>query len=399
MESELDDWEARARELAAKIHAGPLKISLVVTGGGSLAGAMLLTTPGASKTVLEFQVPYSMYAAAEYLGKAPESYCSSPTARALATAALERARRLYAASGEAGGTPIGIAATCALSTGRERRGADRIHLAVQTLEFTRYLSLTLAKGSRDRLSGERLAAGLLLNLLAEHSAISPIHHIAVPSIDGDEWGEGCIVDAVDGWRRLREGESWACLHRAAERQPADEAATGTPASGAGRVIFPGSFHPHHAGHAAMAEAARKRLGKEVEYEISLRNVDKPPLDYLDLEQRLAQFRDASVWFTDAPRFTDKARIFPGATFVVGADTIERIGDPKYYSGRSELRDEALAVLEACGAEFLVFGRVRQGAFQTLDELPLPATLRARCQGVSAEEFRVDLSSTELRAKK
>lgn len=397
MESEID-WEARARDLAAKIHAGPLKISLVVTGGGSLAGAMLLTTPGASKTVLEFQVPYSMYAAAEYLGKAPESYCSSATARALATAALERARRLYAASGETGGTPIGIAATCALSTGRERRGSDRIHLAVQTLDLTRYLSLTLAKGSRDRLAGERLAAGFILNLLAEHTAISPIHHVPVPSADGDEWGEGGIIDAVDAWRRLREGISWACLHHAAEKQPADEAPAGTPAAGEGKVIFPGSFHPHHAGHAAMAEAARKRLGKELEYEISLRNVDKPPLDYVDLGTRLAQFREASVWFTDAPRFTDKARIFPSATFVVGADTIERIGDPKYYQGRTELRDEALATLEACRAEFLVFGRVRQGVFQTLDDLALPPALRARCQGVSAEEFRVDLSSTELRKK-
>ncbi|MGD9647853.1 MAG: hypothetical protein AB7U73_19235, partial [Pirellulales bacterium] len=151
------------------------------------------------------------------------------------------------------------------------------------------------------------------------------------------------------------------------------------------------------GHRRMAEIAAARLGVPVEHEITIDNVDKPPLDFLDLEFRARQFAaNEALWFTRAPTFVEKSRLFPGATFVVGADTITRVGDPRYYASDPTRRDDALAALTAAGCRFLVFGRKVGDKFETLDDLTLPPALAAICRGVPPEAFRDDISSTELR---
>ncbi len=111
-----------------------------------------------------------------------------------------------------------------------------------------------------------------------------------------------------------------------------------------RVVFPGAFHPLHEGHLAMARLAAQRLQAPVAWEISITNVDKPPLDFHEMRRRSAQFAAVDkgapampLWFTRAPTFVAKSSIFPGATFVVGADTIDRIAHPRYYRGDPQAR--------------------------------------------------------------
>ena len=59
------------------------------------------------------------------------------------------------------------------------------------------------------------------------------------------------------------------------------------------------------------------MGSEVAHEISLVNVDKPPLDFTDLAERAAQFAASEpLWITRAATFREKADVFPGATFIV-----------------------------------------------------------------------------------
>ena len=48
--------------------------------------------------------------------------------------------------------------------------------------------------------------------------------------------------------------------------------------------------------------------------------------------------------------------------------------------------------------FLVFGRLLEDRFQTLDQLALPRPLAALCQAVSEADFREDISSTQLRCQ-
>ncbi|TDJ26765.1 MAG: hypothetical protein E2O59_09355, partial [Gammaproteobacteria bacterium] len=69
---------------AQKLHATPWQGVFYLTGGGSEFLSELLTTAGASKTVLEARVPYAPDALEELLGQIPEQACSDGTARSLA---------------------------------------------------------------------------------------------------------------------------------------------------------------------------------------------------------------------------------------------------------------------------------------------------------------------------
>lgn len=342
----------------AAIHASPLQASLVVTGGGTSALSALLTQPGASATVLEAGIPYAATALREFLGVAADQACSEQTARAMAMVAFQRARRLAPDAGSL----AGIAATAALATNRRRRGTDRIHIAIQTADYTSVVSELLT--SDTRAGQEARCCTLLLDAIA------------------DAAGTGRQItartEALPSWRELICGQ---------------RAHTGKTVP---RVVFPGSFNPLHDGHRQMAKIASDLLGSAVTLEISAFNVDKPPLDYVEFAVRDSQPREGlDLLFTNAPTFLAKAEIFPGAGFVVGADTITRIGAPRYYGGTVG-RDAALRSLAALGTRFLVFGRALQSGFETLSSLEIPDALRVLCTEVPESTFRLDVSSTALR---
>ena len=68
-----------------------------------------------------------------------------------------------------------------------------------------------------------------------------------------------------------------------------------------RSVLPGSFNPLHDGHLLLARVAEEMTGMTVAFEISVTNVDKPPLAAGDVRTRLAQFAGrARVELTRAP---------------------------------------------------------------------------------------------------
>jgi hypothetical protein len=200
-------------------------------------------------------------------------------------------------------------------------------------------------------------------------------------------------DAPIDWQAL-----WTGQCDAVGRGPEAKA----PSDSRPRTVFPGAFNPRHDGHRSMSALARRRLARPVEYELSIANVDKPPLDYVELAARCAQFAvDESVWLTRAPTFVEKSRCFPSSTFIVGADTIARIAELRYYAGNSAAaktasRDEAIAQIAGRGCRFLVFGRQCDASFESLDTIEIPPALRELCDGVGEADFRADISSTEIR---
>jgi len=164
------------------------------------------------------------------------------------------------------------------------------------------------------------------------------------------------------------------------------------------ILLPGSFNPLHAAHVKLAEVASAQLGQPTAFELSVVNVDKPPLSREEIERRLHQFAGrATLWLTRAPTFLQKARLFPGVVFTVGADTVERILSPRYY--RDITLDAALNEIRSHGCRFLVAGRVgARGHFLCLDDLTAPARHRDLFTAIPAEVFRMDLSSTLLRER-
>jgi nicotinamide mononucleotide (NMN) deamidase PncC len=369
-----------AAQLAEEVHAGGVRLVIAVTGGGSQAISALLTTPGASRSILAATVPYAAEALVEWIGAEPEEYCSAATARAMAMAAYLKARK-YAP----GAVTCGVACTASLASDRPKRGGHRAHFAWQSATTTATLEIRLAKGHRTRAEEEAVVAAALLNLIAE--ACGAASRVAVPLIENEQFESQHVV-APQEQQDLLVGRSDCIPHHAI-------ADPNRP-----RALFPGAFNPLHEGHKTMAAVATQVLGCPVAYEISIVNVDKPPLDFIDIEQRTRLFAaHDEVWLSRAPRFSEKARLFPGATFVVGADTIERIGQPRYYGGDVGAMNESLAAIAAAGCRFLVFGRVAAaGKFRQLADLDLPKTLAEICQEVPESVFRHDVSSTKLRAK-
>ena len=164
-----------------------------------------------------------------------------------------------------------------------------------------------------------------------------------------------------------------------------------------RAILPGSFNPFHHGHTGLAAVAALRLGVPVAFELSVANVDKPDFDAVEVERRVAEFRDLGpVWVTRAPTFAEKAELFPGAAFVVGYDTAARLIDPRYYANDPGRRDATLERIAAAGCRVVVGGRIDAGgAFRTWDVAagPFPELFLA----LTEADFRADVSSTRLRA--
>lgn len=347
---------------------------MAVTGGGASAIAELLAVAGASRTLLEASVPYSSAAMTDCLGHKPEQACSAGTARALAMASFRRCQRLN----EDDQPALGLGCTAALATDRPRRGPHHCFVAVQSLQATHEYSLVLAKNTRSRAEEEALCSALVIAAMVQGPGVAP------PQLPGLTAHDQLTMRhhlAPSSWQRLFDRQLTSTWTE-----------TKAPA-----VVFPGAFNPLHDGHTQIMTIAADLLAAPVVLEISAFNVDKPPLDYLALAERESACGDARLIFSNAPRFTEKARIYPGATFVVGSDTIARIADPFYYAGSTAQRDAAIRLLAEGEHRFLVFGRSDGRAFIGLQDMTLPRELTDLCRGVPESAFRQDIASRDMRA--
>ena len=360
-----------SHSIIEQIHAGDIACVLVAAGGGASAITELLAVPGASSTLLAAHVPYAGEAMTAYLGHEVERSASGKTSRELAMQAWQEARRLRPDSKHV----IGIGCTAAFATTRDRRGRDRCHIALQGERFTTEVALTFNKAAHTRASEEQLAAAFIVAELASVAGIE----MAPPGLQQGDDVVRHHHDASDEEHALMLGQR----HRTGDF--------------AANLVFPGAFHPIHHGHVEMATCAERIVGVAPTLEISITNVDKPPIDYVEMAQRAAAIHhEFQLVYTRAPTFVEKANLFPGATFIVGVDTITRIAETRYYNNSLEERDAALAHFAQKDVNFLVFGRDHLDGFLTLADVELPAALADRCRGVSEADFRRDVSSTEIR---
>jgi nicotinamide mononucleotide (NMN) deamidase PncC len=366
-------------QFVSRLHAAPQRGVFAITGGGGELLGELLSVGGASNTVLEARVPYAAAALSELLGAAPEQACSAETARAMAMAAFQRAIVL---DDSRRADLFGFGLTASLATTRTKRGVHRVHLGLQTAGSTFHWHLNLEGDARDRTGEETLLCALALRCLGEGLMLS-----ATPDLDltAHETVERQHIDAPATWQAVLQGSREAIVVQGPDEHP--------------ELLFPGAFNPLHAGHLGMARFAQDRTGKTVSFEICLNNVDKPPLDYLALQHRAAQFdASMSVWFSNRATFLDKARTFPGVQFIVGVDTLVRIGDPHYYGDDGTRCNQALRELADLGCRFLVFGRGTNGRFTTLADCDVPEVLVDLCEEVSEADFRDDASSSAIRIR-
>ncbi len=372
------------RQIIQAIHDTPTMTMLVMAGAGTQMLSDLLGVAGASRTILEALVPYSAPAFDEFLGSTPEKYVAAKTARLLAGRALTRARWLRQDEGPV----VGLACTATIITDRPKKGEHRAHIALWQPERLTWYGLYLEKGARDRQGEEQLVSSLMLHALTVACGLPD--PLALPLGSGDKL-ESDVQDFAAAVAQLLRGEiPFLGIYAHGLLRTTDICP---------QVLLPGAFDPLHTGHLGMAEAASNLLGKPVAFEVSAANADKPRLTQEALLARLAQFAGRyPVYATTAPTFQEKARLFPGVTFVLGYDTAVRLLHPRYYHGAHSHMLGALREMEELGCRFLVAGRVdADGRFQQLSDLPIPRPFQHLFQAIPAECFREDVSSTYLRA--
>ncbi len=357
---------------------------IAAAGGGTGAIAVLARAPGASRTLLHAVVPYSEGSLKTFLGRESQSLCSKETAADMARRARDLGLTQFP---ELTPNLIGVGVTSALTTDRPRKGRNRCFVSVAGATVNIDRELHLQKDARSRADEEDLVDGLVLNCIAEAFAVTD----RIPlDLFPDERVEDSILEVAYWYERLL--DSTLVSFRRDERGRL----SGGPTS-AGAVLS-GSFDPLHEAHVELARVASGVLNSDVAFELSVINVDKPPIGLDELERRLEQFsRVGEVLVTRAPTFVEKARIFPGRVFVIGADTVPRIVDPKYYGGRDSEMLAALNELSGTDCRFLVAGRAgNSGAFVGLEDVEMPVEFRHLFQPIPESQFRVDVSSTGIR---
>ena len=132
------------------------------------------------------------------------------------------------------------------------------------------------------------------------------------------------------------------------------------------------------------------------FEICANNADKPPLTFYEIKRTLDQFQNDESWMlTSAGRFSEKAEMFPNSVFIIGADTLMRVFDEKFYKNYKDMMNH-IQRFNDHNINFLVFGRKINKKFISLKNLKVPEIIADRCTGIDEEMFRDDISSTEIR---
>lgn len=371
-------WDAVEAILAHRVQ-----MAVAVTGGGSSLLNWLFNHPGASRALLEAQIPYCAPALENYLAFPGPHRVEAQTARQMADTAYARARLLSAADAAC----WGVGLTAALATDRTRRGADRAHFAVRTGASQKVFQLAFAKGQADRLEQEEMLSRFVLDEIARQCGRSS--SLTLPT-----W----IEPSSESWE-LHDPIDLLLRGLVEVVEVAVDGRVSVDVERRQRLLYPGSFNPLHEGHCQLAVAASHLSGREAALEISLHNVDKPPLERGELQRRLQRIRGRfAVCLTREPTFYGKSRHFCAPHFAIGYDTAVRLLDGKYYPDGKDGMLNSLGEMLARGCRFWVAGRQVEGIYRTLDDVVVPSALCGLFIAIKEDQFRLDISSTEMRAR-
>lgn len=360
------------KETILKIHESPFKIVLAITGGGAEAIGELLRHGNGSKTLLEAIVPYNTTAFNDFVKGIPDKYCSESAARDLAMAAFQRGVKLTNDIKNI----VGIGTTSSLVKENERDGREHhVFVAIQTETHTLDYYSTLHGNNYSREDEETLTAEIILKALAH--TCGALKYPPEKSSTTDEK----IRNVVLGVKTCCRVEATSC-----QVEPVDLAWE------TGKVVFSGSFNPFHDQHAAMVSKASELTGCSVDLELCIRNVDKPALNYAEINHRLYELSKIgnlfeNIYLTSMSTFAQKSEYFVNSTFVVGWDTFCRINDPKYGN-----LEKIIEIFVKNNTKFMVFQRG-----QTTDTTLIHSKLLEISKIYGPEVLTpVDISSTEIR---
>ena len=278
--------------------------------------------------------------------------------------------------------------TAAISTDRERKGDNNAYVSIWGSSAISCTHLHMKKGLRTRQQEETLVSELIIAEIADF--IFP--NLSIKTRISDE-------DILKRTKKEFSSPFDALIGEQIRSFLVTESGEMLQDAKFSGGILSGSFNPVHRGHIELANKASQILDREIAFEISAANVDKPPLESAEIQQRITQFKGkANVLVSMAPLFSQKSALYPNSSFVIGYDTARRLVDPKYYGNNKKVLFASLQEIKSNNCNFLVAGRVDNGSFKGLDELEVPSPFKDMLIGIPETTFRVDQSSSEIRNK-
>jgi len=346
-------------------HA-PLRISIAASGAGAGLQKALWDVPGISSVFMEALFPYSMDATNQFLRFQPEQYCSAKTA-------VEMAMECYYRAYQPGGPKaIGVGLSASVSSLKAHRGEHRVFAAWFSDHGCRVYEKVLEKSS-DPAGVGRLTDGFIADSIGLQAVLEAV---------GETMSLAHVQTPYDGMELASEA-FWGnpFFGKNGERYPMPFRV---------EALFPGSFNPPHAGHFGMAKAFQSATKLDPTFHITAVSPHKPALSVVDMLQRAKLLHGFNRAFSTLdPLYLDKAKKFPGCPILLGADSLERMVDPKWGVSPEELSRE----FSRLGTQFYVPEvRAIGGQEVRARELALPPGLI-----VNLIPGRWDISSSELRA--
>jgi nicotinic acid mononucleotide adenylyltransferase len=359
------------------------KLVIAMAGNGTQAISELMRYGNGSATLLSQHLLYDNAAFANYIGGKPDKYVSAHASRQLAMAAYMESLKI------AGGKypTVGIGGTSSLvKPDGERDGREHlIFVSTQDALHTHTISIKLDTSlNRSRVQEEWINAMVILQAIAAARGVT-VNNQLTPSdlvyAESNAQPNQTLSDVVHGIRPFYfpGGES---LNKS-------------------MVICSGSFNPLHEAHITLLKLGETITGLRGIFELSITNVDKPPLDFIEIEKRMSQFEKQSLplILTNQPRYFGKTKIFAkGSVFVMGSDTFERVVDGRYY----DKTETPIALFESLGTRFIV--AARKGGDDTvltgeaiIKSTRDPARWAAITTCISPDDFLMDVSSTKIRS--
>jgi nicotinic acid mononucleotide adenylyltransferase len=433
----------------------PNYVCVAVAGGGGSAISTLASTPGASSLFLEGTITYDRKSFQAYVGTTVDkdfSYASVEAATMLSRAALRRALQ-YRSNFDDYSQCIGVGCSSALVSTSSRDVPSYGHIVASQADGSTWTcQVKLTPKMRDRMEEDQVMGDMVLKAIEQLQSEGKEKLVVDVATDVIEEVFTKVEQddaAFQGAKRILAGEVGAVL--LLPTQGNKFVAIADPVLPVQALVFPGSFNPPHFGHTTLAQAATnawKGQNHAVCLELSLTNPDKPSMEPTDASQRAHHFFDLKdklpdqwgVLLTSAPLFAQKVATLkpymaqgmfqkgiipsigffsdkrpppvvhdhtPQMGFVIGTDTMVRILNPKYYGDSEENMLEAVREMGRSGVHFVVGGRLeqRQGGDSTKfvsgeDEVKLlPKDVQQMFTLVMEDDFRVDISSTELRKRR
>ena len=415
---------------------------LIVTGAGAGFQNDIWEVPGVSNFFIGSQMPYDMEETAKVLGFTPIKFVSEETAIDLALTAYLKAWKL-------GRQAIGVGVTCSVTSNRNRKGDNRIVVAVFTEVACYTLNVVLQKGNfwndweEKKITQEELEACVVEQRKADGELANRLTAYLLTVVVGGVCSAPVPALNINSNMELARARILAHPYFMTSGQRG----TVEKINGANTVFYPGAFNPVHPGHLQGAEmamrihnfvsvkeamfdehhdrifSASEQMDNAHEYDFrrnlifttTVNPAHKPALTAAEMLQRAAMMKGYNFLLTeDDPLYLDKARKFPGAHFIMGADALERMLDPKWGVDSLTLMKD----FSELKTRFLVLGRLVGEVYKTSSDIIDEHTTVLYMNGMGNAanyiehvcqwaqnpimipiDFRLDISSSELRAKR